>query len=139
MRAIMSLSLLVVLGGCASVSYILAEYDGVQLKTITMPEDEYRVFDKPIQNKMMVTPSLGATAAQGFGSGLLLGAVDNTPPRPRFEAAALAFLEQDGRRGCRVLDAYVLARPQYEVKYDCAPIAAGAAAPPVARSARNVR
>jgi len=37
------------------------------------------------------------------------------------EAAALQFLAENGCPSCRVVDAYLLARPQWEVKYDCPP------------------
>lgn len=121
MRILCIAALCAVLGGCAGVSYAIDEYSGVEVKNIQMPDDNYRVFDKPAQNKMMVTPSLAASAGQGFASGLLLNAVDNTPPKPRFDAAALQYLENTGRQGCRIVDSYVVVKPQFEIKYDCTP------------------
>jgi len=124
-------------GGCASVSYITQEYSGIEVQTVQMPDDNYRVFDKPTASKMMVTSSLSSAMAQGFGQGLLLNAIDNTPPKPLFEQAAVAYLAQSGRPSCRIVDAYLLAKPQYEVKYDCtpppAPIAAVKQAPASSR------
>ena len=84
MRVFEAAALCLTLGGCAGVNYILQEYRGVPLTEVVMPEDTYRIFDKPGDSKMMVTPSLGASAAQGFGSGLTFNIVDNTPPKPRF-------------------------------------------------------
>lgn len=126
------------LGGCAGISYTMNEYQGVQVEEVSMPDDTYRIFDKPAANKMMVTSSLGSSAAQGFGSGLLLNAVDNTPPKPLFDAAALQYLQNTGRNGCRVVDSYLLVKPQFEVKYDCAPLApvASALPPPARRRSR---
>jgi hypothetical protein len=121
MRIFCIAALCAALGGCAGVSYAIDEYSGVEVKNIQMPDDNYRVFDKPAQNKMMVTPSLGAAFAQGAGQGLLLNAVDNTTPKPRFDAAALQYLENTGRQGCRIVDSYVVVKPQFEIKYDCAP------------------
>jgi hypothetical protein len=121
MKKLSVLGLALALGGCAGVSYIMQEYSGIERQTVQMPDDNYWVFDKPAANKMMVTSSPGAAAAQGFGSGLLLNAVDNTPPKPLFEAAAITFLAQSGRASCRIVDAYLLVKPQYEVKYDCTP------------------
>lgn len=109
------------LGGCASISYITSEYHGVEVREVKMPDDTYRIFDKPAQNKLMVTSSLGSAAGQGLARGLTFGAAPTDPPKPLFEAAALQFLTESGRPGCRVVDAYLLARPQWEVKYDCAP------------------
>lgn len=107
------------LAGCAGMSYAMQEYSGVTIEEVVMPDDTYRIFDKPQQGKMMVTSSIGAAAARGFGEGLLLGAVDNTPPKPLFDAAALAYLRKTGRNNCRVVESYLLVKPQFEVKYEC--------------------
>jgi hypothetical protein len=118
------------LSGCAGVKYAVDEYHGIPVQEVVMPDDTYRVFDRPEQNKLMITSSVGSAAAQGFGSGLFLGMVDNTPPKPLFDAAALKFLEQSGRPGCRIIDSYIVVKPQFEVKYDCTP-----PAPPIASAA----
>jgi len=109
------------LSGCAGVNYAVEQYSGVQVEHVAMPDDTYRIYDKPAENKMMVTSSLGAAMGQGMGQGLLLNTVDNTPPKPRFDAAALQYLENTGRPGCRVVDSYLIVKPQFEVKYDCRP------------------
>lgn len=109
--------------GCSSaVSYITAEYRGVEVLKVQMPDDEYRIFDKPDQSKMMVTSSLGSAVGQGLLKGATFGAATTAPPKPLYEAAAAQFLTQSGRKGCRILDAYLLAQPQWEVKYDCSPL-----------------
>ncbi|MBW7968136.1 hypothetical protein [Bradyrhizobium sp. BR 10289] len=127
------------LSGCASINYIVNEYRGVEVREVKMAEDTYRVFDKPAESKMMVTSSLGSAAGQGFAKGLTFGAAQTEPPKPLFERAALQFLTESGRPGCRVLDAYLLASPQWEVKYDCSPVVAAAQPPSSARSARPQR
>jgi hypothetical protein len=116
---ILWLVLLAFLTACSGTSYVLEEYSSVTVDHMPMPDDTYRIYDKPQQGKMMVTSSLGASFAQGAGQGLLMNAVDNTPPKPRFDAAALAYLEKSGRRGCRVVESYILIKPQFEVKYEC--------------------
>lgn len=121
MRLIIIAGLASALGGCGGMSYAMQEYQGVEAQHVAMPDDTYRVFDKPGANKMMVTSSIGGAMAQGAGSGLLLNAIDNTPPKPVFEAAALHYLRSTGRTDCRVVDAYLLVKPQFEVKYDCTP------------------
>ncbi len=110
------------LGGCASVNYIMNEYQGISAQEVKMPDDTYRIFDKPAASKLMVTSSLSSAAGQGFVRGLTLGAVQTDSPKPLFEAAALQFLTENGRPSCRVIDAYLLVRPQWEVKYDCTPL-----------------
>ncbi|MET4630458.1 hypothetical protein ABIB83_007510 [Bradyrhizobium sp. I1.8.5] len=129
----MAAVLAVALAGCASINYIIDEYRGVEVRDVKMSDDTYRVFDKPAQNKMMVTSSLSSAAGQGFARGLTLGAAPTEPPKPLFEAAALQFLTENGRPGCRVTDAYLLASPQWEVKYDCTPQAAAASPKPSRR------
>jgi hypothetical protein len=109
---------------------LAGEYSDVRAEEVAMPDDTYRIFDKPAASKMMVTSSLGSATAQGVGSGLLLNAVDNTPPKPLFDTAALQYLQNTGRSGCRIVDSYMLMKPQFEVKYDCTPTVA--VAPPVA-------
>lgn len=121
------------LGACSSAfNYIADEYRGVPIVEVTMPDDAYRVFDKPAANRMMITSSLGSAVGQGLAAGLTAG-VAAGPPKPRFEAAAAQFLEESGRRGCRLIDTYLLARPQWEVKYDCSPLAAAPAAAALAK------
>jgi hypothetical protein len=117
------------LSGCAGASYAINEYSGVDVVSFQMPEDTYRVYDKPSQNKLMITPSIGAAALQGAGNGLLLNSVDNTPPKPMFERAAAEYLRSTGRQNCRIVDSYIILKPQYEVKYDCTPILAQAVPP----------
>jgi hypothetical protein len=131
------------LAGCSSaLSYIIDEYRGVPVVEVSMPDDTYRVFDKPAQSKMMITSSLASAAGQGFALGLTMGAADG-PPKPRFEATAAKHLQDTGRTGCRLIDAYLLAKPQWEVKYDCTPLAAALPAvaqrPAVSPAARTQR
>jgi hypothetical protein len=129
MRNMGSVALCAGLGGCASVNYILQEYQGVTVQEVKMPDDTYRIFDKPALSKLMVTSSLSSAAGQGFVKGLTFGAVPTDAPKPLFEAAALQFLTESGRARCRVVDAYILAQPQWEVKYDCTPLPVAANVP----------
>lgn len=134
---VLTVALPLMLSGCAAVSYITEEYWGVTVEHVAMPDDTYRIYDKPAQSKMMVTSSIGAAAAQGMGTGLAWGLVDNTPPKPRFDAAALQHLANTGRAGCRVVDSYLLMKPQFEVKYDCTPLPSPVAEPMPRAPVRN--
>lgn len=133
--SISALALSLTLSGCASVNYMMQEYQGVPVIEVRMPDDTYRIFDRPAQNKLMATSSLSSAAGQGFVRGLTLGAVPTDTPKPLFEAASLQFLAESGRPNCRIVDAYLLARPQWEVKYDCAPPAT--AGTPLTRAPRK--
>lgn len=142
LRFVMLGACALMLAGCgAGVKYAIDEYSGVEVKSfqITEPDGEiYRVFDKPAQSKLMITPSLGRAAGAGFASGLTFGAVsadDSLGPKPEFEKATLAYLASTQRPNCRIIDGYVVVRGQWEFKYDCTPLPAPAAtvAAPVAR------
>lgn len=113
--------------GCGGASYVLDEYAGVTPVMFAQPDDTYRVYDKPAQNKMMVTPSIGAAALQGAGQGLSMMSADFTSPKPVFERVTLAYLASTGRDNCRIIDGYIVLKPQWEFKYDCSPPPAPAA------------
>ncbi|MBI3700021.1 MAG: hypothetical protein HY242_06175 [Afipia sp.] len=95
------------------------EYSFVDVKYVTMPDDTYRVFDKPEANKMLVSSSIASATAQSLRANLMLK--NDTPPKANFEAAASEYLSSSGRGDCRITDSYLLIAPQYEVKYDCTP------------------
>jgi len=124
-----------VMAGCgAGVQYAMDNYRGVEVKNFQIEEPDgeiYRVFDKPAENRLMITPSLGTAAAYGAVSGATFGAANIDGPKPIFERAALAFLASTGRK-CRVIDGYLIARPQWEFKYDCS-------IPPVQQPPQAVR
>ena len=129
MRALLLVAVSALLTGCGTAAnYTRSEYEGIAIEEVAMPEDTYRVFDKPAANKMMVTTSIGTAMGQGFAHGLTYGAATGTP-KPLFEAAAIRYLEEHGRSGCRIIDAYMLVQTQWEVKYDCTPPAPVASAP----------
>lgn len=123
MRVVMLFVAAVTLPGCgAGVQYAIDEYSGISVVEYeVIDEDAYRIFDKPSANKLMITPSLGRAAGAGMLQGLTFGgadAMDTLGPKPKFEAAALGYLASTGRK-CRILDGYIVARPQWEFKYDC--------------------
>ena len=123
-RLRISLMILTVLalGGCAGVNYVVHEYSGIEPKSFDVAgEDTYRVFDRPDVNKLMITPSLNKAMGAGALQGLTFGgvdAMDSIGPKPMFEHAALAYLASTGRQ-CRIIDGYLVVRPQWEFKYDC--------------------
>jgi hypothetical protein len=117
------------LSGCATMTYIVDNYRGIELREVATEDDTYRVFDRPDAGMMMVTSSVGAAAAQGIGRGLTFGAADTTPAKPLFQRAAERFLAETERAHCRITDGYLLISPQYEFKYDCTRPAAVTARP----------
>ena len=106
------------LSGCASMEYIVKNYNEVPIVHHSTPYDTFRIFDKSAENKLMITSSLGMAAAGGFAKGLTFGASGPTTPRPVFQEAVESYLSKTGR-ACRVIDGYILADPQWEFRYDC--------------------
>lgn len=103
-----------------AIDYIKAEYTGVPVKLHTVAEEEYRIFDKPEANKLMITPSLARSAGIGAAYGATYGAADQSTFTKPWSDAAESYLASTGRT-CKILSTELLMRPQYEVKYDCAP------------------
>lgn len=118
MKSVLVLGLLL-LTGCAGMSYAMTEYSGVKVNEIETKHDKYRIFDKPEQGKMMVTSSIGHSMGQGLAKGITLNSVDSTPPKPLFQEAARAWLDQTGRKKCKITDGYLIISPQFEFTYSC--------------------
>jgi hypothetical protein len=115
------LACVLAMSGCVSgpaIDYMKAEYTGVPVKLHTTAVDEYRIFDKPEAGKLMITPSLAAATGMGVVHGATYGAVDQSHFTKPWSDAAADYLASTGRT-CRIVSTELLARPQYEVKYDC--------------------
>jgi len=125
MRKALSISALILIcalvAGCAGVGYILDNYSGVDPVSVFMPDDTYRVFEHRTDNRVMITPSLGAAGGAGFARGLTFGAINGVAPKPLFEAAVRNYLDKTSRQHCAITDGYILADPQYEFKFECKP------------------
>lgn len=80
-------------------------------------EDTWRIFDKPAEGRLMITPSLGTAAVNALKSGPF-GIFDTDIPKPYYQQAVEGWLVSTGR-SCNVTDGYLLIRPQWEFKYSC--------------------
>ena len=118
-KALMVTALALGLGGCAGMQHAMEHYGSITPVEVTMPDDTYRVFDKPSDTRIMVTSSLNSAAQQGALKGFTLGIADTTPPQMRFQAAAEKYLKDRGRGGCRITSGVLLVQPQYEFRYAC--------------------
>jgi hypothetical protein len=113
-----AIALATVLSGCANISYIVDNYSGVPVQEISTRYDTFRVFDKPGENRMMVTASLASAAGQGLVGGLMMNPTLGATPKPVYQEAVEAFLARSGRQ-CLVTDGHLLAEPQWEFRYRC--------------------
>jgi hypothetical protein len=120
MRLIVVCAAAVCLSGCSSaVSYIVDNYAGTSPVTVVTNDDNYRVFDHPRENKLMITSGLGRAISAGSIKGATFGAVSGIAPKPFFEEAGTKFLRETGRANCRITDGYMLIDPQMEFKFEC--------------------
>lgn len=110
---------LAILGGCAELSYAQENYGDVAIVHHQHGQDMWRIFDKPAENRLMITSSIGTAVGGGAAQGLtfgLSGAVGG--PQGNFRAAAQSYLDAKGQ-GCRITDGALLIEPQYEFFYEC--------------------
>lgn len=109
--------------GCAGANYAIENYTGVNPVSWKSPTSQknYRFFDKPAENRLMVTLGFGDAAAQGFGQGITLGAADTRTPEIVYQDAAIEWLKSTGRN-CVATNTFLVIEPQYEVRYNCGAI-----------------
>jgi hypothetical protein len=125
------------LAGCQGVKYAMDNYKGVDIQHfVVMPADgqrfvksttggpdvdratTWRIFDKPPENRLMITPSLSAAMAGGAASGLTFGAAEGVDGPAVFRDAAQRYLDSTGRT-CTTTTVDLIMKPQYEVRYEC--------------------
>jgi len=124
MKKIVCIAALLTLTSCAGAKYAMDNYSGVEMVGWTSPttKTSFLVYDKPAENRMMISLGVGESAMQGLGKGLTLGAADTRTPEGAFQAAALEWLALQGRT-CTATKAFVIIEPQYEVQYTCQVVA----------------
>lgn len=106
------------LSGCAGFNEAM-KYTGVETQYVRTANDEFRVFDKPAEGKLMITASIGKAANQGAAAGFTFGLADARMPQGYYTDAVRAFFVQTGRPNCTIIEGYLLIEPQYEYRYQC--------------------
>jgi hypothetical protein len=101
------------LSGCSQTLGTQMEYIN-KVHIVNMPDGDYRIYDHPKGDRLMVAPSLGRIAVQGA----TLGIAGQTPEQAR-NAAASQYMAQTGRSHCRVISSRELMKPNVEVVFDC--------------------
>ena len=117
---IAAVSLPLILIGCAGMDYAMKNYSGVKVESWVSPTTKktFRIFDKPTENRMMITLGFGDASAQGIGQGLTLGVADTRTPGGVYQDAAIEWLALRGR-ACTATSTFLVIEPQYEVRYTC--------------------
>ncbi|AQQ02403.1 hypothetical protein B0E33_01360 [Roseibium algicola] len=108
---------LAILAGCQSVSDAM-KYEGTPVMRFEYDGDNWRIFDKPAEGKMMTTPSIGKGASAGAASGLTLGIAQTLPEGLQHQEMAKAYIASTGRT-CTITDTRKVIYGQYEHVYSC--------------------
>lgn len=119
MKKFAAISALVLATGCTGVNYAMENYSDVDVQQIKHEDKEWRIFDKPEEGRLMITPAFGDTMGAGMASGITFGLA--TSPYIRgatFRPAAQAYLAQTHGR-CTITGGDLVIEPQYEFFYQC--------------------
>lgn len=113
------LTVIVGLSGCAGMNYALKHYTGVEVQQFSYQEAAYRIFDKPEENRLMITPGYGEAVAAGAVQGATLGLSGPMGgPQGKYQIVTQAYLDQT-RTGCKVTSGGLVVQPQWEFFYKC--------------------
>lgn len=107
------------LSGCAGVKYAMDNYTGVDPVMFSAVGRSFMVYDKPTQDRMMISASVGDAFAQGVVRGGTWGVVSIADPAALFRDAADSYLVHTGRLNCKTEPATLVVEPQYEIRYHC--------------------
>lgn len=100
------------LSGCSGLTYAIENYQSVDPVSFTNGSQGFRVFDKPNEGRLMITPTIGQAMAQGATFGAASTA-QNT-----YKQASLAYLASTGRN-CTSTEMSLVVQPQWEMFYNC--------------------
>ena len=98
--------------GCSGLNYALDNYSGIDPQRFEYGGQTFRIFDKPEDGRLMITPSLGRAFTQGATFGAAATA------EASYANAAQAYLNSTDRR-CSTSNVLLIVQPQYEVYYAC--------------------
>ena len=117
MRFVVVALAVLLLAGCAGLDAAM-EYDDTEAIHFDFAAATWRIFDKPAEGRLMITPDMGEALAEGLLSGLTFGAADGAIPKSKYRDAVVAWLAHT-KRSCTVTDGYLLVKPQWEFTYRC--------------------
>jgi hypothetical protein len=108
---------LCILSGCAGLSHAM-QYNDVAVIAFDHAGHGWRIFDKPGEGRLMITPSIGRAAGVGAATGATFGLANTQIRREEFQGAAEAWLASTQRR-CTVTEGALVIEPQWEFMYTC--------------------
>lgn len=117
-KSVVLLGLLSV-SACSGAGYAIENYAGVDVTRIEANGKIWRIFDKPNEKRLMITPSLGRAASVGAVQGATLGMSDGgKSSMNEFETVADAYIKSRNP-SCEVTRGALVINPQYEFFYEC--------------------
>jgi hypothetical protein len=105
------------LGGCAGFDEaveISDEYAATPVVEYENTGGEWRIADKPAENRLKIGPSLARSFSAAFGGTVTFAEL----PRVEYQTAVEGWLASSGRT-CMVTDGQLLVNPQWEFRYSC--------------------
>lgn len=114
-----ALAFLILLSGCAGISHA-REYRDVDPVHFESGSETWRIFDKPTEGRLMITPTIGSSISIGADKGAAnLGLSEHPSAEAKFRAATADWLAKSGRK-CDIISGEDILDPQWEFKYRCA-------------------
>lgn len=97
--------------------YVMDEYSNMPIFRVPVDGAVWRVFDKPGQGKLMITPDFDVAVAEGFKRGAMFGlGKKRFREAGDFRPGAEAYLRP---KGCSITGGRLLIDGQYEFTYTC--------------------
>lgn len=119
-KRVSCLGILVILAGCSGLSYAMQNYSDTKPERFAYANEDWRIFHKPNENRLMITPSFKTAMAAGAKTGATFGlAGSQTDPENRFRTAALVFVKSKVDDSCKITKGSLVIDPQYEYFYEC--------------------
>lgn len=119
LRKISIVASLFAVSACSGAGYAIEHYAGVDVKRIQANGEGSRIYDKPTEGRLMITPTIGRAASVGAVQGATLGTSDgNADTMSEFESAADAYVKSRDPN-CAVTRGALVINPQYEFFYEC--------------------
>lgn len=115
---VLTIAMLVGISGCAGANYAIKHYASVSPKGYTSSGSSFRIYDKPAESRLMITPSIGAAMGGGAIKGATFGIVNNLNGEALYRNAANEYLTSTNRT-CTIQNISLILKPQYEVHYSC--------------------
>lgn len=114
----------IALSGCAGLGGAM-QYSDTKPVHFVHDGSTWRIFDKPGERRLMITPTVMDAAASGAIGGATFG-IAGDPftgrsagiPRNKFSAAADAWVKRHGA-SCEITSEHLLVTPQWEYEYAC--------------------